>query len=266
MLPLIDGKVDFVFQHCYFGGWPYDGAGTYIPATHDTFWNDLHQVSDTAGNTLDMLTRYTRVSPIPVAFTEFNLVESPPQAIELFNGLYTAEVLGEQLAAGFSASNIWDWQNGLTDKNGGDHGLLATSDPAVPDATPRPSYYTYALFSRAFGDTMVTASSSLAPTVKVLASRFAGGEIGLVAINRGDAPVSLHIRFPGFTPQGPFNAWVLTGASLEALQVSWNGEAGPAGGGGPFPIDTIPPYVGQIDPGDSTLSLPPRSLSGVVVY
>jgi hypothetical protein len=204
-----------------------------------------------------------------VAFTEFNLVESPVQSIQLFNALYTAEVLGEQLTAGFDATAVWDWQNGLTDKNGGDHGLLATQDPMVPDATPRPTYYTYALFHRAFGDTLLASSSSLAPRAKVIASRFSGGEIGLVVVNRGDSPVSLQLQIKGFTPGGTINGWVLTGASLDARQVSWNAVAGPAGGGGPFPIDPIAPYTARLDAGSGAgegIAIPPRSLTGMVIY
>jgi alpha-L-arabinofuranosidase len=267
MLGAIDGKVDFLFQHYYFGGWPYDGSNKYIPPTYATFWNDLHQVADTKTNSLAMMAKYTQHAALPVAFTEFNLVESPVESIELFNGLYTAEVLGEQLRQGFAAANIWDWQNGLTDKNGGDHGLLATQDPAVPDATPRPPYYTYAIFHRAFGDSLLAASTSAEPQVKVLASRFAGGELGLVVVNRGETPAELHFQLNGFTPKGPTNGWILTGDSLDARLVTWNEVAGPSGGGGPFPLDSIAPYVGDLGTqGQNALTVPPRSLTGVVIY
>lgn len=268
MLPAIDNNVDFLFQHYYFGGWPYDSTDTYIQPTYSTFSNDLHMVADIQANTQAMVTKYMKPRSMPVAMTEFNLVESPAESIQLFNALYTAEVLGEQLKNGYGASNIWDFQNGLTPKNGGDHGLLATKDPAVPDGTPRPSYYTYALFHRAFGDTLIDVSAPAAPSsVKVLASRFSGGELGIVIVNRGETAAAIQPVFKGFTPKGLVNGWILTGESLAAQQVTWNGVSGPPGGGGPFPLDTIAPY--QTDLGGASgaaITVPPHSLAGVVIY
>src|SRR6202041_1907928 len=76
---------------------------------------------------------------LPVALTEFNLVNaSPKPSIELINGLFTSEVLGEAIKAGYAASDYWDWKNGYDKTLGGDMAMLASGDPSVPDNTCRP--------------------------------------------------------------------------------------------------------------------------------
>src|SRR5581483_9438261 len=131
---------------------------------------------------------------------------------------------------------------------------------------PRPTYYSYALYNRAFGDKMIAADSS-DPTVKVYASRFSGGELGLIIINENDRNQTLTFDLTGFTPQGKLMGWVLTGKGLNDTQVSWNGEPGPLGGGGPFPINGIPPYRATFKT-DKPLQLPiqARSVVGIVLY
>ena len=111
--------------------------------------------------------------------------------------------------------------------------MLSSNDPSVPDGTPRPSYYTYALYSRAFGDQVISADSS-DPTVKIYASKFAGGEIGLIVVNENNRNKDLVFEMKGFQPQGKLMGWVLTGKDLNAPQMSWNGEEGPEEGEGLF--------------------------------
>src|SRR5258708_12279629 len=78
--------------------------------------------------------------------------------------------------------------------------MLAAEGPSPPAATPRPTYYSYALYSRAFGDKMVAAESS-DPTVKVYASRFAGGGVGLVIVNENDRNQTVNFCLTGFPPK-----------------------------------------------------------------
>jgi hypothetical protein len=204
---------------------------------------------------------------LPIALTEFNMVNGdPPPTIQLLNAIFVAEVLGEMIKAGYKNSNIWDLKNGLDGKLQGDHGLLAYGDSRILEGTPRPTYYTYALYSRAFGDTLVSADSS-DPTVKVYASRFSGGELGFVIVNENEQNRTAVFDLTGFKPQGKLMGWILTGKGLNDFQVSWNGEMGPPGGGGPFPIQSIPPYRGTFKV-DKPLQLPlqARSVTGFILY
>ena len=133
--------------------------------------------------------------------------------------------------------------------------------------TPPPArFYTYALCSRAFGDHMISAGSSN-PKLKVYASRFANGELGIILVNENPMNATVHFQLSGFKPKGDWMGWVLTGQNLNGLCVGWNGVYGPEGGGGPFPIDVIPPYSGKFNPGEPfVLNLPGYSLTGIILY
>jgi len=104
--------------------------------------------------------------------------------------------------------------------------MLASSDSAVPESTPRPSFFAYALYERAFGHRMIDASSS-EPRLKVYASRFAGGQVGLVVVNEQSEPVTVNVDLGGLGLNGTAVAWVLDADDLNAKQVRWNGVAGP---------------------------------------
>lgn len=188
-----------------------------------------------------------------------------PQTIELINGLFTAEVLGEAIEAGYFATNYWDWKNGYEAKNGGgDHALLASKDPAVPDNTPRPAYYAYAIFARAFGNRMIPATSSH-PSVNAYASIFEGKtDLGIVLVNEKEEAAK--ITLSGVAGKKALTGWVLTGPSINSRQATFNGAPGPSGGGGPFPIDQLPAYTKVLDGQDSfEITLPAASVSGLVL-
>lgn len=266
LLPAVSGKVDFLVHHHYFGIWPYDGAQNYQKPDNEQFFNDIHSAADAKDRIDAMVKKYADSPPLPIAFTEFDMVQSPSQSIQLINALFMGEVIGEQIKAGFASSMRWDWQNGLETKTGGDDGLLSNRDPRVPDATPRPAYYTYALYSRAFGDHMISAGSS-DPKLKVYASRFADGELGIILVNENPMNATINFHITNFSPKGNWMGWVLTGRDLNDFRVGWNGVYGPEGGGGPFPIDVIPPYSGKFDPGKPFgMNLPRYSLTGIVLY
>jgi hypothetical protein len=122
------------------------------------------------------------------------------------------------------------------------------------------------LYKLACGDHLVEASSS-DPQVKVYASRFSGGETGLIVVNETDKARRVRLKVAGATPTGAFQAWVLTGEGIHSKQVSFNGAEGPDNGGGPFPVDRLAPYVGTVDPAKGIeLTVPPISADGIVLY
>jgi len=266
LLPQLQGQFDYLILHQYFM-WPFNGD-TYSNPKNEVLFGNIHKVPDSKDAIAGMIYKYAPGEmDIPVALTEFNLMNaSPPQSIQLINGLFTAEVLGEAIKAGYVAVNHWDWKNGLDGKLKGDMALLASNDPNVPDNTPRPSYYSFALCTRAFGDHLVASESSDAQ-VKVYASKFAGGELGLVIVNEDAKGKTLELDMTGFKPKGKLMGWVLGGKDLNAYQVTWNGVEGPKGGGGPFPIDSIPNYNLKFN-GKRPLQLnvPGGSAVGVVLY
>jgi hypothetical protein len=266
MLPILGESADFLVSHNYFH-WPFEGEKFVNPANDKLFAN-VSKVAKAKTDIDGMVQKYAhRGSPMPVMLTEFNVVNATaPQTIQLISGLFAAEVLGESIKAGYLGTHLWDWKNGFDPKLGGDHGMLATGDSAVPESTPRPTFFAYALYERAFGHRMIEASSS-EPRVKVYASRFGGGEVGMVIINEQSEPITLSADVSGIGLKGTAVGWVLDGSNLNAKQVRWNGVAGPEGGGGPFPIDGAAPYLAHFDGNaGAKLNLPANCAAGIVLY
>jgi hypothetical protein len=267
MLPIVGSAADFLIEHDYFV-WPFEGD-KFVSPTNDKLFENVGKIGKIKVDIDAMVAKYAkRSSALPIMMTEFHVANaSPPQTIQLISGLFVAEALGEMIKSGYLGSNIWNWKNGLDPKLGGDHGMLASSDPAVLDGTPRPTYYAYALYARAFGDTMVDAASS-DPSVKVYASQFTGGEAGLVVVNQSSRAVSVDIDLGGARKtRGSAVGWILDGADLNTRQVRWNGVVGPTGGGGPFPLEGIEPYAKSYDPARPVaLDLPANSATGIVLY
>jgi hypothetical protein len=267
LLPQVQSKADYLILHQYFM-WPFDQSNNYTNPTPAVLFGNLTKLGEAVANVKTMTPKYVPdATVLPIALTEFNLVNaSPKETIQLLNGLFTAEVLGEHIRRGYVCSNQWDWRNGLDQKLGGDHALLAVDDPSVPDGTPRPAYYAYVLYRMAFGDKLVESMSSDSQ-VKVYASRFKGGEAGVVVVNESDVPKRVELTMAGGTFKGQWQGWLLTGKDVHAKQVVWNGVAGPENGGGPFPVDPIPAYRGSFKPeGPLVVTVPPASASGIVVY
>jgi len=265
LLPELKGKADYLILHQYFM-WPFQGDVFTNPGPKVLFGN-LPKLAEAHEADVKMVAKYAPSEKgIPIALTEFNIFNSSGTAtIELINGLYTTEVIGEGIRAGYVASNYWDWRNGLDGKMKGDMGMLSTGDPAIPDGTPRPSYYAYALATRAFGDKLVAVDCS-EPGMRVYASTFSSGEVGLVVVNENPAARTLALDVPGSKP-GRAMGWVLTGKGLNDKRVSWNGEWGPAGGGGPFPLNCISPYQTAFVAGKPVeLNVPAFSATGVILY
>ncbi|HMJ50564.1 MAG TPA: hypothetical protein VK540_00755 [Polyangiaceae bacterium] len=266
MLPILGESADFLVAHNYFH-WPFEG-GKFVSPANDKLFANIGKVAKAKADIDSMVQKYAhRATPMPVMLTEFNVVNaSAPQTIQLISGLFVAEVLGESIKAGYLGAHLWDWKNGLDPKLGGDHGMLASGDSAVPESTPRPSFFAYALYERAFGHRMIDASSS-EPRLKVYASRFAGGQVGLVVVNEQSEPVTVNVDLSGLGLNGTAVAWVLDADDLNAKQVRWNGVAGPEGGGGPFPIDGLPPYVANFEgSAGAKLNLPANCATGIVLY
>jgi hypothetical protein len=266
MLPVLAESADFLVTHNYFH-WPFEGDKFVNPPNEKLFAN-VNKVAKAKADIDAMVQKYTRRSaPMPVMLTEFNIVNaSAPQTIQLISGLFTAEVLGEAIKHGYLGAHLWDWKNGLDAKLGGDHGMLATADSAVPESTPRPTFFAYALYERAFGHRVIDATST-DPRLKVYASGFGGGEVGLIVVNEQSEPVTLTADLAGMGLKGTAVGWVLDGNNLNAKQVRWNGVAGPEGGGGPFPIDGVAPYTASFDgKAGLKLNLPANCAAGIVLY
>jgi hypothetical protein len=267
LLPEIQHSADFLILHQYFL-WPYNQAHQYVAPSNKTIFDDWSKVQRSFQSVQQMMKKYIpQTHPLPIALTEFNMINSSPRrTIELINGIFTAGVLGQALVSGYSAVDYWDWKNGLDYKLHGDHGMLSWNDQRIPNSTPRPSYYAFAIYHDAFGNQLIRCRSSNS-SVKIYASRFSNGALGLILLNISHHPRQVKFQFSHFKPQGRLMGWVLTGNRLRSRRVTWNGHPGPQGGGGPFPLKAINPYHLQFHNSKSLkLNLAPISVSGVIIY
>jgi hypothetical protein len=268
MLPEAAKSADYLIWHEYFV-WPFEKDGkTPRKIANAELFHDSQQIGEGAERIRAMALKYGNLQKaLPIALTEYNIVNGVvPQTLQLINALFTAEVIGESIKHGLAEASIWDWRNGYDPAlGGGDHAMLSSGEPGLPDDTPRPTFYAYALLSRVLGERLVQAESN-DPQVKVYASVFQDGALGLVVVNEREEDISLQWDLGGFQGRGQASLYAVTGSGLNSKKVSYNGVAGKAASGGPFPIDSLPPYSLKLNPGKPLkLSLPKASLCGLIL-
>lgn len=265
VLSEVKDTADFLIYHEYFF-WPWtpepDKKLKDMP--YPMLLGHLKMLEDSRKAFDAMFEKYCGGRRIPVVLNEFNLVNaSPPQTLEAVNMLFTAGVLGESIRNGFSATSIWDWKNGLHDTDKGDMGMLAHNDPATAEDTPRPSFYAYAIWAKAGGSQLME-SSVEGENLRAYATRFHGGEAGLVFVNESESPVEVSVLLSGYKGRGLANGWLAQAPGFGSKTISFNGVEGPKGGGGPFPLGK--PLTLKAKNGKFSALLPPVSLSGFVIH
>ena len=206
---------------------------------------------------------------IPYYLGEYNgTIPSNPMQISLVNGLFVSKVLGELATTGWAASSIWDVLNNY-DTSGafgaGDSGFLSVNQPGVPDFTPRPSYYPFYFYTRNFGDHLVGVTSS-DPAVTAYASTWSDGATGVVVVNEAASSKRVTLSLSGGEPSERANAWVLSGDSLDAEQVTLNGQRASTLAGGPLPEAVVPYSLRASPDGTFVWTIPPNSVGSVVMY
>lgn len=170
---------------------------------------------------------YANGRNIPIAITEYNLFSVQDQdntqlMTRLVNALYNADMIGQMMSHGVQIAAQWNLANGQAG-NGTDYGLFHADT-----YDPYPQYYTYTLWSR-FGSEMLPAASSLPgdTTLSIYAGRIDENTISILAINKTAAPLTTTINLEnGPTITGGL-VDVLTGDSLEAQAITFNGQSSP---------------------------------------
>lgn len=164
---------------------------------------------------------------IPIAITEYNLFSVQDQdntllMTQLVNALYNAEMVGQMMRSGVQIAAQWNLANGQAG-NGTDYGLFHADT-----YTPYPEYYSYTLWSR-FGDEMLPAASSLPgdTTLSVYAGRIDDNTISILAINKTADPLPTTIQLQNVPTVTSGLVDVLTGDSLEAQTITFNGQSSP---------------------------------------
>ncbi|MDZ7632020.1 MAG: hypothetical protein U5K74_11925 [Gemmatimonadaceae bacterium] len=165
---------------------------------------------------------------IPIAVTEYNLaafqdLDNAQLMTRAVNALLIADIIGQLAAGGVSIANQWNLANGRAN-NGTDYGLIDGET-----ARRAPQYYALKLWS-SVGSTLVPLTSPLPDqtTLSAYATRAADGSLSILAINKSGAPIDVRLALQGVTRAMRVSADVMTAESLEAQEVTYNGNANPA--------------------------------------
>eukprot|EP00617_Octactis_speculum_P014301 CAMPEP_0185760428 /NCGR_PEP_ID=MMETSP1174-20130828/19293_1 /TAXON_ID=35687 /ORGANISM="Dictyocha speculum, Strain CCMP1381" /LENGTH=436 /DNA_ID=CAMNT_0028441239 /DNA_START=73 /DNA_END=1379 /DNA_ORIENTATION=+ len=224
----------------------------------------------------------------PLILSEFALAQITSNACgsteDYISALWEAKLIGEslfsQLFAALTTFSYADSSSECDEKDHGDYGdygLVSKDNPDRPDGSPYPKFIAHVLLKLAVGDTVVPSQVKTANSkVRVYASTFAGGEVGVLLINE-DPYNAAKIKLEGTTNSTNLaNSWIVTGQELNntnsdtnplhSTTVYWNDQSDALGEGFP-PDETYLPYrLESKENGVFHFPIPPASLVGVVVY
>ncbi|TAJ14536.1 T9SS C-terminal target domain-containing protein [Marinilabiliaceae bacterium JC017] len=242
VLPEVKDHADFLVVHNYFT--------SVKDATPQNLLNSVEQVEAVHTTLLDCVERYTGKPRdyFPVAMTEFNTRGS--YNCTMLNGLFVAQVLGEVIKTGYGMVNLWVSEWNWNDADQESKGFLARNDPDQADYTPRQSYMPYYFYDKCFGDRMVEASSNHSD-VKVYASTFESGEVGLVVINTSDTEKSVQLDLASAGVGVDYNKaywyeFYANSITPGDKRFYINGQTGSTAGGGPEHYAGIAPYESTV--------------------
>lgn len=262
-VPGVGERVDFLDPHNYFH---WMGQDNQYDISRTKLLDLDGQIRDIKEDLDEAVAQATSrsVGDIKYYLGEYNLTNpSNYHNVQLVNGLFISEVLGELISNNFHAASLWDVANGWDD---GTHGFLSQDTPDVPDYIPLPSYYPFYFYTRNFGNKFVR-SSCLRPDVQVYASKFSSGELGLVIVNESESNKTANINFHGFTTSGGINEWILSGNGLKDMDnLKVNGVSNEYGFGGPI-ISSVTPYYRHVGSTSSIfVNLKGYSVTSLVIY
>ncbi|TLX71268.1 T9SS type A sorting domain-containing protein [Labilibacter sediminis] len=247
LLPEIKDHADFLAVHNYFT--------TTNDATPENVLASVGQMGTIFTTLQDCVAKYTDKTRdyFPIAMTEYN--SRGVYNTTMMNGLFITQILGELIKSGYGMGTIWvsEWSWSASAQES--KGILARDDPDQADYTPRQSYIPYQYYHRCFGDKMVDASSNNAD-IKVYASTFNSGEIGLVIVNPTAIDNTVSINLDQVSNGVDFNkVWwydfYADNMNQGNKRFYLNGTTGTTPGGGPDNFATLDPYYSDYQSGNT---------------
>ena len=261
-------RIDFIDVHNYYHFVGTPGLPLPNEITEEAILDLPDSIARNKAELDELFARYTTRQPgeVPYLYGEFNATNAVNyHHVQLANGLFFAEAIGQMITNGFVGAMKWDIYNAWSETTQGDMGMFAKKNPNVPDHTPYPSYYPYYFYGVNFGDKLVEATTTNQDELVVYASRFsADNNLALIIINKtGSKTAQIDL---GRFAIGDVNGWSLSGDGLDDFSVTLNGVANGFMYGGPR-IDEITPYYLDGN-GQTTLSigLEGYSITSLVLY
>ena len=221
MLPWVQDKADYLIYHEYF---TFNANPNNVTVAQ--MLAALPKIANAKDSIAAMVARYTNkpAGYFPLATTEFN-VRAGLKNNQAISGIFIAMALCEFVRNGYGLANLWGIVNGYDAVNG-DMGMLAKNDPTVTDYTPHPSFYTYFLFGKMWGDVMVNVSPTVADSVYAAASTFSDGGLSVILVNQSSAAQTVQLNLGSFPTDGFAYGYTLQANSPTSDTLSLHGQAG----------------------------------------
>lgn len=179
--------------------YPYPGGKSTNVATIDGLRENSREWETIIPN-LRKIIRASAGRDIPIAVTEFNSNSNNSMGGEasldsLYNGIWTADLLGHFIRQKLSMALYWNIQT-----KGNGFGLIG-------NGTLRPSYYAYVMYSH-FGTELV-ASESSDQDVTISAAKTIDGKLTLMVINLASAEKNIPLSLKGSSLPKNAEVWLL---------------------------------------------------------
>jgi len=199
----------------------------------------------------------------PIAMTEYNM-RAGAKDHSYLSAVFIAQALGEYIKNGYGLVNIWDLTNAYPKDGAGDHGMFSRNDPNVDDYTPHASFYAYYYYTHYFGDYLIGAFSSK-DNVKVYASKFSTGHLGLVVVNQGSSSETVEFNLGDYSIGENYYMYSLQSDNITANNFNINGEVSASGYFGPLNYGNIKPYSSAINGKNFKLDLDKYSVNFIII-
>ena len=194
VIPEIIDHADFYILHDYYAKFGAKLSPSEMLAAVDTTYSHIKVVNQAIEKYTDKRAKY-----LPIALTEFNTrsnatISKNDGATNVSHsaGIFFAHCIGEIIRQGYGMAMVWDMENGYHD--GKDHGMFSSKKENELDwLTPHPSYFHYYFYNQCFGDTYYETNSTK-NSIRIHASSFSSGEIGLVLVNTSNKEEIIEIE------------------------------------------------------------------------
>lgn len=233
VLPEIIDVADFYILHDYYAKHGAVLTPEEMLNAIDTTYSHIRVVNEAIEKFTDK-----KANHLPIALTEFNTrsFAKISENVGVSNvshcaGLFFAHALGEIIRQGYGMAMMWDIENGF--KDGQDHGMFASKKEGdVPWLNPHPSFYHYFFYNQYFGDTYYE-SRSTKSSLRLHASSFSSGELGIVAVNMSSKEEILELSISNAKIGDVAGVYELSSDAPSSRKVAVNGVVPKKNAGGP---------------------------------
>lgn len=262
VLPQVKDAADFLSFHEYFT--------TVKDASASNILASVSLIASNKSNIEANVVKYTGkpAGYFPIAMTEFN--SRGPYNCTMINGLFISQILGEIIKSGIGYSCIWVSEWSWSDADQESKGMLAVKDPEQDDYTARQAYVPYYYYSKCFGDSLVSATST-SSELNAYASTFSSGETGVVLVNTSASARNVRLRIRNGSQAVTLDKcqwYEFYATTIEPTDVGYkkfyiNGQTSTTSGGGPADLNTVVPFESTVN-ANITLTMQPYSVYFIV--